>query len=172
MSYRHPAKGTMLPPVQTIWAEAKTIVESNPSIPGPLSFVTFDHLFGGENDRLAMPAFHDRKYHPGQYVIERGRIPDRVVTVVSGIAIIEANDMSAAEYRARLLSPAEVVGLVETLGSQPAAYNLIASTECTVRSITRRDLIRHIADHPELRSRVIRLLADLVRDADRFLKQL
>ena len=162
----------MLPPVQTVWAEAKTIVESNPSIPGPLTLVTFDQLFGDGIDCPGLPTFHERKYDPGQYMIERGRVPERIITVVHGIAVLESNDITAEEYRARLLFPAEVVGLVETLGGRPAAYNVIASTECTTRSITRMDLVRHLADHPELRSRVVRLLADLVRDADRLLKQL
>lgn len=161
----------MLPPVQTVRAEAKTIVESNPSIPGPLSLVTFDQLFDGIDDP-GLPAFNTRKYDPGKYMIERGRIPDRIVTVVQGIAILETGDMLTDEYRARLLYPSEVVGLVETLGCRPAAYNVIASTECTAWSITRMELIRHLADHPDLRSRVVRLLADLVRDADRLLKQL
>ena len=162
----------MLPPVQTVWAEAKTIVESNPSIPGPLSLVTFDQLFDGERDGSGLPVFRDREYRPGEYLIECGQTPDRIISVTKGIAVLEANDISTGEFRARLLSPAEVVGLVETLAGRPVTYNVIASTECTVRSITRIELIRYIAERPELRSRVVRLLADLVRDADRLLKRL
>ena len=164
--------GLMLPPVQTVWAEAKTIVEPNPSIPGPLTLVTLDQLFESGSDCADLPAFCDRKYLPGQYLIEHGRTPDRIITVVNGLAVLESNDLSTGEYKARLLFPAEVVGLVETLACRPVPYNVIASTECTVRSIARMDLIRHIAERPGLRSRVVRLLADLVRDADRLLKQL
>ena len=162
----------MLPPVQTVWAEAKTIVETNPSIPGPISLVTLDQLFEIGSGDSALPAFRDRKYHPGQYLIECGRTPDQIIAVVDGLAVLEANDLSTGEYKARLLFPAEVIGLLETLAGRPFAYSVIASTECTVRSIDRMDLIRHIAERPELRSRVVRLLADLVRDADRLLKQL
>ena len=162
----------MLPPVQTVWAEAKTIVEHNPSIPGPISLVTLDQLFERSGDDAGLPVFRDRKYLPGQYLTERGRTPNQIITVVNGLAVLEVNDLSTGEYKARLLFPAEVVGLMETLAGRPFNYNVIASTECTVRSIDRMDLIRHIAERPELRSRVVRLLADLVRDADRLLKQL
>jgi len=162
----------MLPPVQTVWAEAKTIVEPNPSIPGPISLVTLDQLFESGSDGAGLPAFCDRKYLPGQYLIERGRTTDRIAAVANGLAILESNDLSTGEYKARLLFPGEVIGLVEMLAGRPASYSVIASTECTVRSITRMDLIRHISERPELRSRVVRLLADLVRDADRLLKQL
>jgi CRP-like cAMP-binding protein len=129
-------------------------------------------LFEKGSDGSGLPAFCDRKYLPGQYLIERGRTPERIITVIDGLAVIEANDLSTGEYKSRLLFPLEVVGLVEMLAGRPATYNVIASTECTVRSITRMDLFRHIAERPELRSRVVRLLADLVRDADRLLKQL
>ncbi len=162
----------MLPPVQTVWAEAKTIVEPNPSIPGPISLVTLDQLFESGSGDSGLPAFCDRKYLPGQYLIECGCTPDRIIAVMDGLAVLEVDDLSTGEYKARILFPGEVVGLMETLAGRPISYNVIASTECTVRSIIRTDLIRHIAERPELRSRVVRLLADLVRDADRLLKQL
>ena len=162
----------MLPPVQIVRAEAKTIVESNHSIPGQSALVTLDRMFGGAKVDSDLPAFRDQQYHSGQLIIENGKVPDRIITVIKGIAIIEANDFSTEEYNARPLFPSEAVGLVETLAGRPARYSVIASTECTVRSITRKDLISHLSEHPEQRSQVVRLLADLVRDADRLVKGL
>ena len=136
-----------------------------------MSTVTLDRLFGGPEGICDLPAFRDQQFNSGQYIAERGLVPDRIFTVKHGVAVMEAND-DDDDYKARLLCPREVVGLVETLACRPFSYSVVASTECTVLSITRSDLVRHIADRPELRSRAVRLLADLVRDADRLLKQL
>jgi hypothetical protein len=90
--------------------------------------------------------------------------------VVHGVAMLETSDPATVEYRARALMPPEVIGLVEGLAGQPLLYNVIASTECTVRAMSLNDLILHLADHRDDRSRVIRLLADFVRRADHYLK--
>ena len=164
---RHSNDSTL---VQTVTSEARAIVNVTPSIPGPFPFITFGSLFEGIEDPSELPAFCEQRYSPGQLISQRGEVPDRIYVVVNGIAILEASDASAADYRARPLMPAEVIGLIEGLAGRPLRHHVIASTECTVRTMALNDLILHLADHPDDRARVIRLLADFVRHADRYLK--
>ena len=172
MSYRTPGASTDSTLVQTVTPEARAIVNVSPPTPGPFSLITLESVFGGIKDPSELPAFCDRHYSHGERISERGRVPDRILVIVDGIALAEAADPATGEYRARALVPNEVIGLVEGLAGRPLKHDVIASSACTVRSIALNDLILHLADRPNDRSRVIRLLADFVRDADRYLKRI
>ena len=153
-------------------SEASAIIDEIPSTPGPLSIVTFERLFSDEHGVIFCPPFEDREYSAGQEIAARGEVPCRIFFVTKGRAILESTDEGVENYIGRLLIPSEIVGLAETLSCRPLDYSVTASTACIVRSISRRDLVQHLAEQPEIRSRAIRLLAGFVRDADRLLKQL
>lgn len=150
--------------------EARAINDPVPSTPGPLSIVTFERLFGRGAMPDAGPTSACVKYSSGQHLATRGQVPDRVLVVTKGIAMMEASEGFEGEFVGRVLIPSEMVGLVEMFARRPLGYDVIASTPCEAISITRESFIRHLAEEPETRVRTIQLLADLVRDADRLLK--
>lgn len=154
------------------FSEASAIIDAIPSSPGPLSIVTFELLFSDTHGVIFYPPYEDREYSAGEPIACRGEVPVRIFFVKHGRAMLESTDEMAENFVGRLLIPSEIVGLVEMLSCRPLDYDVIASTTCTVRSITRRQLVKHLAEHPEIRSRAIRILADFVRDADRLLKKL
>lgn len=156
--------------MQSTLTEARAIVHSSPTDPGPLSTVTFSLLFGDRGEDI--PTCEHRQFDPGRYIAHRGDVPSKIFVVSKGIAMIGASDAGASEFAGRVLVHSEVVGLVEMLAARPLTYDVVTSTRCEVRTITRSSLIQHLATHPETRSRVIRLLAEFVRDADRLLKRL
>jgi CRP-like cAMP-binding protein len=156
--------------VQSTLTEARAIVHTSPTDPGPLSTVTFDLLFGGGIDDI--PECGHRRFEPGRYIAHRGDVPNKIFVISNGIAMIGTFDAGSSEFAGRVLVHSEVVGLVEMLAAHPLTYDVTASTRCEVLTITRSSLMQHLATHPETRSRVIRLLADFVRDADRMLKRL
>lgn len=158
--------------MQTVFSEARAIVNVPPSTQGPYSLITLEGVFGRVKDLSELPSFRDRQFSPGQYISECGQVPDEIFVVVRGIAMLEAPETATGEYKARTLMPEEVIGLIEGLAGRPFKHSVVASTQCTVRTITLNDLILHLADHPDDRSRVIRLLADFVRHADRYLKSI
>ena len=86
--------------------------------------------------------------------------------------MLETSDDSGDVYTARVPQPAEIVGLIEILSNCPLGFDVIASTECTVRAVSQKDLYLYLTANAETRTRLIRLLADLVRDADRYSKSL
>lgn len=156
--------------MQTVISEARAIVNATPSTLGPFSLITLESVFGGITESYALPAFCERQYSAGQYMSQRGEVPDRIFVVVHAIAMLDDSDPATAGYSARAIMPGELIGLVEGLAGRPLRHDVIASTDCKVRAMVLDDLILHLADHPVDRSRVIGLLADFVRNADRYLR--
>lgn len=156
----------------TTFAEVRAIPDVTPSIPDPLSLVAFDQLFGTGCEVVTLPACEERRFLPGQPIITRGLVPNRMFVLVEGIAVLDTSDEISNAFSGRVIKRSEVVALAEMLACAPVNYDVSASTECLVRSYSRSDVLEFLAANPETRSHVITILAEFNRDADRILKLL
>jgi diguanylate cyclase (GGDEF)-like protein len=107
-----------------------------------------------------------RFYAQGEEIFREGDASDAVYVIQSGsVAIIKAEQGEKSLILARLEAP-DILGEMGVLCDMPRNATARALTECRLEVIPHRDFAQWIRRDPETALRVMRTLAQRLRDAD------
>jgi CRP/FNR family transcriptional regulator, cyclic AMP receptor protein len=102
------------------------------------------------------------EYREGQTLGEQGTRANEAFVVVSGAITVRRNGKKVAT-----LGPGEVVGEMSLLDGEPRSADLIANEDSTVLYISRREFNGLLEDNAKLSAKVLRSLAQRLRETDR-----
>lgn len=109
-------------------------------------------------DRLAN-AGRKRRYSRGALIHDRGEPATSVYLVTSGVLKVSRLTARGARTTTALLGVGEPLGLLTMLSGRPRSHDAHAATECELLVISRNTFFRLLDDEPQLRDRIIALLA-------------
>jgi CRP-like cAMP-binding protein len=109
-------------------------------------------------DKLAN-AGRRQRYAKGALIHSRGEPATSVYVVMSGVLKVSRLTAKGVRTTTALLGVGEPLGLLTMLSGQPRSHDAHAATDCGLLVITRNTFFRLLAEEPQLRDRVIALLA-------------
>ena len=105
-----------------------------------------------------------RSYVKGASVFSVGDTARGVLTLLSGQALLVANDKKEGEIAVREADRGEVFGLTEMLSGQPFEAGLRTVSDCEFEFVSEHDYLEALSHEPELCFQLLRKLSRRYRE--------
>ncbi|MBN1513341.1 MAG: sigma 54-interacting transcriptional regulator [Phycisphaerae bacterium] len=119
-------------------------------------------LFEGVPDTVAEAAagrVRRRTFPPNTTIVQRGNPGESMFMLLRGTVAVVLTNAEGAEYTVATLSAGDVFGEMALLTGEPRSASVKAVTEATVLEIAQSDFEELVALDPEIKNKLLRLLA-------------
>ena len=108
-----------------------------------------------------------RTFNAAETVFAIGSPGEQMMALLSGTIRISVPSPDGKEVVLAILGPGEICGEIALLDGKERTADARAATDCSVVVLERRDVLAFFAQHPDAWVRLIEVLCDRLRTADR-----
>jgi CRP-like cAMP-binding protein len=152
------------PPDESACRRGRALAEGGRALLGQYSL--FRQLSVGERSALLARA-RVQEYSAHETIFLMDSPGDSMVAVLSGTIRISVPSPDGKEVVLAILGPGEICGEIALLDGKERTADARAATDCSVVVLERRDVLSFFAQYPEAWVRLIEVLCDRLRTADR-----
>jgi CRP-like cAMP-binding protein len=124
-----------------------------------------------EIDELLVRAV-EKKYAEGASIFRRGDAGDTMMRVKDGRVRISIGDEDGRELTFAILGPGHMFGEIAVIDGRGRTADATALDACIVQIVHRRDFLAFLERNPQIAVRLLQILCERVRQADRICENL
>ena len=131
----------------------------------------FSGLEQAELEKLGRVAGR-RRASRGEFVVRAGEVTDALYILISGSAKVTNSDEEGREIILAILGPGEFFGEMGLIDGSPRSANVVAQEPCELLVMNRADFHRCMQDNFQVALKLMRILVQRLREADRKIESL
>jgi CRP-like cAMP-binding protein len=144
--------------------------EARVRVPSDILALLRDHPIFGAIDRAQLERLvsfaRKRKVAAGTTIFVKGDPGTALYAVCTGTVKVSITASDGREAMLSLLHPGEIFGEMALLDGRPRAADVVATTDCELMMIERRDFLAFVHKEPSLALKFVEMLCDRLRRAN------